>query len=102
MLYSFSPPTVGDAAHVADKGHMKVGIIGMMRNFSVKFTRCTLAAEHLERRPLVVPHRWAVDFHNRFEHRIHGCGHRGCAPAPRVRVAIDVRHLALPGRKVPR
>jgi hypothetical protein len=38
MTNSFSPPAVVDT-HVADTGHVKIGIIGTMRALNNKFTR---------------------------------------------------------------
>jgi hypothetical protein len=37
MINSFSPPAVVDKPHVADTGHVKIGIIGTMRALNNKF-----------------------------------------------------------------
>ena len=42
MVYSFSPPSVIDAAHVADKDHSNGGIIGTMRTLNDQIVLCTL------------------------------------------------------------
>ncbi len=61
----------------------------------------TRAVEDLERCPLVVLHRRALELQDVFEHGLHGCRQRDRASTPRIRIAWCVRNAAFSAGEAP-
>ena len=62
----------------------------------------TRAVEDLERCPLEVLHRRALELQDAFKHHLHACRHPDRASAPRIRIAWCVRNVTFSAGEAPR